>query len=157
METALLIVDVQTSMIDEGPYDAGGLLDRINQLIAAARKAGVVVAFVRDTSVEPDGSVHQALTNSRAISKASRTSCDSFLQTDLEAQLQQRGIRQLVIAGMQTEYCIDTTVRSAAAHGYQVTLVGDAHTTYNSGDLTARRSSLTHNRVLDYFQAGDGT
>lgn len=46
--------------------------------------------------------------------------------------LQARHIGNLVIAGNQTEYCIDTTCRHAASLGYNVTLVRDAHRTWDS-------------------------
>ena len=51
---------------------------------------------------------------------------NSFLHTDLAARLTQANVDQLVICGMMTHMCVDTTVRAASDLGYSVTLIGDA-------------------------------
>ncbi len=53
-----------------------------------------------------------------------------------------------------TQFCIDTTVRSAVAHGYDVTLLSDGHTTGDQGDLTFEQIIAHHNLTLDDFDAG---
>ena len=52
---------------------------------------------------------------------------DAFHETNLHSELESRGIRKLVIAGLQTEYCIDTTCRRASSLGYDIILVENAH------------------------------
>ena len=64
--------------------------------------------------------------------------------------LAERGIRRLVLAGMQTEYCIDTTTRRARSLGYEVVLAADAHSTY-PGALPAEQVIAHHNSVLKAF------
>ena len=54
---------------------------------------------------------------------------DSFEDTDLEARLAERGVGRLVVTGAQTDACIRSTLHGAFTRGYDVTLVGDAHTT----------------------------
>ena len=51
-----------------------------------------------------------------------KTTPDSFLRTDLEAQLTVRDVNHPYICGFASEFCVDTTVRCAAALGYLVTL-----------------------------------
>jgi len=53
-----------------------------------------------------------------------------------------------VIAGMQTEMCVDSACRAAAALDYRVTLVSDGHTTWDTPGLTADRIIAHHNRLL---------
>jgi nicotinamidase-related amidase len=48
---------------------------------------------------------------------------DAFHKTNLHQKLKSKGIEKLVIAGLQTEYCIDTTCRRAYSLGYEVVLV----------------------------------
>jgi nicotinamidase-related amidase len=60
-----------------------------------------------------------------------------FYDTDLDAKLKAADIDALVICGMQTEYCVDATVRSAFERGYRVTVAADAHTTFDSDILPA--------------------
>lgn len=54
---------------------------------------------------------------------------DSFSETDLAGVLESLGVQRLVVAGAQSDYCIRTTTQAAAARGFDVTLVSDAHTT----------------------------
>ena len=54
---------------------------------------------------------------------------DSFEATDLEQLLAERGVGHLVVVGAQTDACIRSTIHGAFTRGYDVTLVGDAHTT----------------------------
>lgn len=77
--------------------------------------------------------------------------CDAFLGTGLDARLRALGIGRLVIAGMQTEFCVDTTTRAAFAHGYKVVLASDAHTTFDSPQLKAPDIVAHHNAVLRGF------
>ena len=59
---------------------------------------------------------------------------DSFEETELEDVLAEAGVGHLVVAGAATDACIRSTIHGAVTRGYDVTLVGDAHTT---GDLTS--------------------
>lgn len=73
---------------------------------------------------------------------------DAFQDTSLQQELASRGIQHLIISGIQTEYCIDTTCRRAYSPGYAVTLVEDAHSTWDTDQLTARQIIDHHNSVL---------
>lgn len=67
---------------------------------------------------------------------------DSFLGTDLHQHLQKNGIKHLVVAGMMSHMCIDTTVRACQSYGYEVTVIEDACTTmalrYNGKNIDAQ-------------------
>lgn len=81
-----------------------------------------------------------------------KTSPDSFSDTILHAELQNYDFEELVVAGLQTEYCIDTTCRRAFSLGYKVTLVEDDHSTWDSSFLKAEEIIIHHNLVLgDWF------
>jgi nicotinamidase-related amidase len=73
---------------------------------------------------------------------------DSFHQTELQALLQKRGIKDLIICGLQSEFCVDTTTRRALALGYPVVLVADGHSTLNNGVLSVAQISAHHNETL---------
>lgn len=62
---------------------------------------------------------------------------DSFEGTDLERVLAEAGVGRLVVAGAQTDACIRSTIHGAFARGYDVTLVGDAHTTEDQSEWGA--------------------
>jgi nicotinamidase-related amidase len=73
---------------------------------------------------------------------------DSFQETELQRELKERDIEHLVIAGIQTEYCVDTTCRRAYSLGYDVVLVQDGHSTWDSEHLDASQIIAHHNNVL---------
>ena len=62
----------------------------------------------------------------------------AFHGTDFDAKLKQAGIDQLIVTGMQSEYCVDSAVRGAYERGYKVTLVSDAHSTFDTKVAKAR-------------------
>lgn len=51
---------------------------------------------------------------------------NSFLQTELESKLREKGITKIVVVGIMTHMCIDATVRAAVDLGYEATLIEDA-------------------------------
>src|SRR5699024_12561463 len=51
---------------------------------------------------------------------------NSFLQTELDSKLKEKGITKVVVVGMMTHMCIDATVRAAVDLGYETTLIEDA-------------------------------
>ena len=71
------------------------------------------------------------------------------------AELAAAGIKQLVICGCMTQYCVDTTVRRAVSLGYDVVLAADGHTTADTGVLRFEQIVAHHNALLDGFDAGE--
>jgi nicotinamidase-related amidase len=156
MKTALLVIDVQTGLFSEQPWNAASVLTKIESLISAARTAGAAVIFVRDSRVNPDGALHARLVVNAGDPIIDKSFCDAFLETRLHGLLEERDIERLVVVGLQSEYCVDTTCRRAASLGYKVTLVADAHTTFDNAQLMAEQIVAHHNLVLSAFPAGSG-
>ncbi|QRY77444.1 cysteine hydrolase [Pseudomonas sp. PDNC002] len=155
MSTALLIIDVQSDLCsgNSACFDIDNVLQRINGMSRAARQAGVPVVLVQHEDDDlPYGSAGWQL-ESRLLAETSdlkvrKTTPDSFLRTELGELLQARGVDHLVICGLQSDYCVDTTTRRALAQGYAVTLVGDAHSTVDNAVLSAAQITAHHNAVL---------
>jgi nicotinamidase-related amidase len=157
MKSALLVIDVQQAACTGrwAMHDADGVVDRINGLAARARAAGVPVIFVQHAEEEgpfqfgADGWQHyDRLDVEHDDIRVHKQASDSFLRTELDDLLKSRGIETLIICGMQSEYCVDSTVRGALARGYPVTLVADGHTTMDNDVLTAAQISAHHNATL---------
>jgi nicotinamidase-related amidase len=156
---ALLVIDVQRGMFADPanqPHDGEGLLHRIASLISEARKNGAAVVFVQHDGGEgdvlaadaPGFALHPDLQPLEAEPVIVKRFCSAFQETGLAALLAARKITEIVVCGMQTEYCIDTTCRSAFERGLKVTLVSDAHTTFDSQSLTAAAIIRHHNTIL---------
>lgn len=164
MVEALLVIDVQVQLVDAAP-DGASMVERLAGLVAQAHEAGVPVIFVRhdgDDGVWLIPDTHGWQVDPRLGGAGSdliirKRACDAFIDTTLGAELAARGIDRLVIGGMQTEYCVDTTVRRAVAEGYNVTLIADGHTTLDSKVLPAATIVRHHNATLNYFGVGDAT
>ena len=58
-----------------------------------------------------------------------KTASDGFYQTGLQAELDRLAIKRLIVCGLQTEFCVDTTCRAAFSRGFEIVLAADAHTT----------------------------
>jgi nicotinamidase-related amidase len=163
-EIALLVIDVQLGMYEESDpvYHGEELLETIGGLIVKARAAGVPVIYVQHSGSEghplhpqaPGWPIHPAIAPASAPDGGGgelvihKRDPDSFQGTDLQSELEARGIKHLVVAGIQTEYCVDTTCRRAYSLGYDVTLVQDGHSTWDTPDLQASQIVAHHNRTL---------
>ncbi|MFF3921042.1 cysteine hydrolase family protein [Paenibacillus lactis] len=159
-KTALLVIDVQNEMFDEGNpvYEGERLLTNIKQLIAKARKDNAPVFYIQhsDEGLEKGSEawrIHADIAPATMDTIIHKTKPDSFYQTTLEDELKRHGIEHLVLAGMQTDLCVDTTCRRAVSMGYRVTLASDAHSTWNNSALTAQQIIDHHNDVLRWFAA----
>ena len=156
MTTALRLIDAQVGFFEgEMPvYEAPAMLDRLMVLAERAREAGVPVVFVRhDAEPSIDGPVHPDLGPLPGEIVVAKLTPDSFQGTTLKMKLDELGVTALVVAGFQTELCIDTTVRRAWSLGYEVTLVADAHSTFDFEDmpLTAEQTIAHHSAILGDF------
>jgi len=157
MKSALLIIDVQRGLFDPlpHPYEADAVVDRINQLSARAREAGMPVVMVQHErlgSALAHGSegwqLQEDLLATGDDILVRKTTPDAFLRTSLAELLVQHGVQRLVICGYATEFCVDTTTRRAAALGYPVVLAADAHTTHDKAHATALQIRTHHNATL---------
>ena len=156
MRTALVVVDMQRSLLEDETWQPDRLLARVSELEGAARAAGVPVFYVVDRRVEPHADLHAQFAPRDTDKRIEKSNCDSFLDTTLKAELDALGIERLVVCGLQTDFCIDTTCRRAASLGYKVTLIADAHSTFDRDYISAEKVIEHHNRILSDFPAGDG-
>jgi nicotinamidase-related amidase len=131
--TALVVIDVQNDVV-RAAYDRDHVVANIAALIDQARAGGVPVVWVQhnDDNLPRDTDGWQyvpELTRSADEPLIHKNYGDSFEATDLEDVLAERKVGRLVVTGAQTDACIRSTLHGAIVRGYDVTLVGDAHTT----------------------------
>lgn len=156
MNTALVIIDVQRALCtgDERVFGIGAVIDRINSLSGRARAAGAPVVFVQHEDDEgafrsgTDGwELADGLVTAPGDLRVRKTTPNSFHRTELQGLLEERSVERVVICGLQTEYCVDTTLRHALTLGYRVVLAADAHSTVD-GVLLAAQVIAHHNHTF---------
>jgi biuret amidohydrolase len=163
--TALINVDLQRCFVQGSPLaspDGPAVVERVNRLARACRQAGALVVHTR-MSVKPDRSdagvvmtelvpaflidlfaegagsaeLHDALEAGPADIILGKPRYGAFHGTDLEQLLRSRGIDTVIITGIATNICCETTAREAAQHDFHVFFVSDATATIEMGGVPA--------------------
>ncbi len=144
-KAALLVVDMQQGLLDKGPWEKGRLVETVNALLRAFRRRGQPVAFVRHddgpgTALAfgaPGWEIARETAPLAGEEVFDKRYNSAFLGTGLESRLQELGAGTVVIVGMQTEYCIDATVKAAFERGFRAVLPEGGVSTFDNGGLTA--------------------
>ena len=140
MNIGLLAIDIQNLMVEEKPYAIEERLQLWRDSLAKARQAGVEVIHVRHRSeelveVSPAWQIHESVAPLAGEVIIDKTYNSAFKETELQAYLDEQGIEQLIIMGMSTNFCIDTTIKVAYELGYQLAVIRDGTTTGFSGKV----------------------
>ena len=161
MKTVLIVIDMQRGSFSpyQERYDTDGLISRINMLAEKVRLSGGKVIFIQHNGPQedphhPDAEGWKLLPNLDVSNEdiiVTKTACDSFLNTDLALHLNGISAERLIITGCATDYCVDTTVRSALARGYLTIVPSDGHTTANRDHLDAVSIIAHHNSIWADF------
>jgi nicotinamidase-related amidase len=150
--TGLLVVDMQVGLF-EGTvrFDADGVVRRINALARAVRAKGGVVVFIQHEDEgdfvhdAPGWQLLPALDSRPEDIYIRKTACDSFYRSELDEVLRELQITRLLVTGCATDFCVDTTIRSAASKDYEIVVIADGHTTADRPHLPAEKIIEHHN------------
>ncbi len=149
MDKALIVIDVQESFRRRPLWhavDNPEIVDRVGELVAAARAAGDLVVWVLHAepgtgTVFDPASGHVRLIEGLAPEAGeptlTKTSHNAFTTTNLHQLLTARGVREIVVCGIRTEQCCETTARVGSDLGFAVTFVTDATATFPSPHWSA--------------------
>ena len=160
MNRALLVIDVQESFRAQPSWSEMAnqqITEPVGRLVDAARAAGERVVWLLHAEPGAGGVFDPAGGDVRIMAELkpdgdepviTKTSVNAFTTTNLQQQLVQQGIREVVICGIRTEQCCETTARVAGDLGFDVTFVTDATTTSGIAGLTAEEIIDRTERVL---------
>lgn len=153
---ALINVDMQNCFVEGSPLaspDGPALLQRVNGLADACRRAGILVVHTRGwmrrdgsdlgvmgelvppfivalyTEGEPSAELHAGLVVDDADIVLDKPRYGAFHGTDLEQILRNRGIDTVIVSGIATNICCETTAREAAQHDFRVFFLADGTAT----------------------------
>jgi nicotinamidase-related amidase len=141
MNRALVVIDVQESFRQRPIWAASSapdIAERVARLVAASRAAGDLVVWVLHTEPGTGGVFDPTLGYVRLMDglaplddepTLTKTSHNAFTTTNLQQVLTLHGVRHVMVSGIRTEQCCETTARVASDLGYDVTFVIDATAT----------------------------
>jgi len=164
MKTALVIIDIQNDYFPAGNYELVNSVKaslKAKDLLEHFRQRNLTVVHVRHLSVRPGSTyfipgtegaeIHasvQPLPDEKIVTK---NYPNGFRETDLHDYLQEEEIEHLVISGMMTHMCIDSTARAGKDLGYRITIAEDACATK---DLIFQEHKIPAQEIHQAFMAG---
>lgn len=155
-DTALMVVDVQKLITIDALYNFNAFRESLAKLIAEARSSGTEVIYVRH-----DGGKGSPLTKGNeghnvadfAAPKADEKIFDKtvnspFRDSGLLEYLRSKGIKKLIVTGLQTDYCIDATVKCGFDHGFEIIVPENCNTTFTNNYMTGEQTYHYYNDFM---------
>ena len=152
----LLVVDTQKLITNSDLYQFDIFKTNVKMLIETARKNGVDIVFVR----HDDGVGHeltkgtlgyeiyedfQPMPNERIFDK---TVNSPFKDTGLLAYLNNKEEDTIIVVGLQTEYCIDATIKAGFEHGFKMIVPSNCNTTFDNNFMSAEETYKYYNEFI---------
>jgi nicotinamidase-related amidase len=142
-KTALLLIDIQNDYWNPPRVPRERFVDAARELLALAREHGIAVVHVQQARRDPGKpgfqpgtpgfEIHESVRPLEGEARVVKHTPGSFFETNLEELLRDAGIENVIVSGIQTQKCCDTTTREASARGYRCFFASDAVETF---DLT---------------------
>jgi len=149
----LLVIDMQKGLVDEDLYAFDTFMDRTVRLVDAARKNNVEVIFVQhDAGIDSGMSVEDeafelvdqvAPKEGEKVFVKTINSC--FGNKDFKQYMKRQEDKRLMIIGLQTNYCIDATVKSAFERGFTVIIPEGTNSTFDNDYMTGETTYRYYN------------
>jgi isochorismate hydrolase len=163
--SALLVLDMQANFLDASSHafvpSAVTMLPRLSGLATAYSTCGLSVIYTRHVNTPANAGLmatwwRDLIVQDSPLSQITpefdlshehvleKSQYDAFYHTGLEALLRSRGIDQVVIGGVMTHLCCETTARAAFMHGFEVFFLVDGTATYTAAYHQASLLNLSH-------------
>jgi nicotinamidase-related amidase len=154
--TALLVIDAQVLITNEKLYAFEEFRANVALLIAEARRNSVEVIYVRH-----DDGVGKPLSKGNAgfeiyygfVPEQGETIFDKtvnspFRNSGLLEYLRENGVERLIVTGLQTDYCIDATVKCGFEHGFKMIVPEHCNSTFDNNYMTAEQTYNYYNSFM---------
>jgi len=141
MKKALVIIDMQNDYFAGGKMELVGMdeaLDNTLRLIEFAQEKRYAIFFIQHIALRENATFFLAKSEGAELHKdfnaedgiiIQKHYPNSFRETTLLQELEDKGIKNLIVCGAMTHVCVDTTVRAGFDLGYKIELVNDASAT----------------------------
>ncbi|MCL0075285.1 isochorismatase family protein [Dehalococcoidia bacterium] len=183
--SALVIVDMQRYFLEDSSHAfipaARAIVPRLTKLIQAYSQHGLPIVFTRHLNTDANAGMMSRWWQDliRADDPASeiipefdlsqgvvieKSQYDAFYETALDEMLREKGVTQIVICGVMSHLCCETTARSAFVRGFEVFFTVDGTATYTEAFHRATLLNLAHgfavpvfiDEVLSFFSLAQG-
>nr|WP_312291510.1 cysteine hydrolase family protein [Clostridium chromiireducens] len=152
----LLVVDTQKLITNEKLYKFDTFVSNVKELIKKARESNIEVIYVRhddgvgsELTKGTDGfeiyEEFQPINEEKIFDKNVNS---SFKGTGLLEYLTNKGEKDVIIVGLQTDYCIDATIKCGFEHGFNVIVPAYTNTTVDNKFMSAENSYKYHNEFM---------
>ena len=140
----LIVIDMQKALLDDELYNLNGLLENISKLIETARENRVEVIYVQHDAGEGSGfsvgdeafEIADEVAPQAGEKVFVKRASSSFTNREFAAYLEKEEGDTLLIVGLQTNFCIDATVKSAFERGYDVFIPEGTNSTFDNDYMT---------------------
>lgn len=135
---AVIVIDVQNDYFPNGKMELSGSVkagEKIAEYLKIAREKNIEVIYIQHISVREGAGffikgsegvkIYEGITPMKKEKIFQKNYPNSFRDTGLYEYLKSKKISNLIICGMMTQMCIDTTVRAAFDLGFKVTVLAD--------------------------------
>lgn len=156
---ALLVLDMQVGLVHgpQKPWRCETLLDTVNALMDKAHNAGAPVFLARHTgpvgsAIEPGSPLTEVVQELKLLGGETvfdKQRPNAFASTGLADNLRACGATGVVITGLKTQYCVDSTCRAARDLGFDAVLIADGHSCSDTPVINAQDIVAHHNATLD--------
>ena len=149
----LLVIDMQKALVDDELYAFDTFMDRTVRLIGAARERGVEVIYAQHDAGTGSGlsagdegfEIADEVRPAPGEKVFVKTINSCFGNADFRAYMEQQEDKRLMIVGLQTNYCIDATVKSAFERGYEVIIPEGTNSTFDNDYMTGETAVKYYN------------
>lgn len=152
----LLVVDTQKLITNQNLYNFNVFESNVKKLIAKARENGVEIIFVRHddgagaelTKGTPGFEIYEGFKPHQNEMIFDKTVNSSFKDTGLPEYLKERNVQTVIVVGLQTDYCIDATVKCGFEHGFKMIVPENSNSTFDNAFMSAKESYRYYNEFM---------
>lgn len=152
----LLVIDVQKGITDNRLYAYDAFIDNMTQIIDTARKNNVEIIYVQHddgpgsgfTEGDRDYEIADQVAPAQNEKIYAKTINSCFGNHELTKYLEQTGEKELMITGLQTNFCIDASVKSAFERGYKVIIPDGTNSTFDNDYMDAKTTYRYYNEMM---------
>lgn len=152
----LLVVDTQRLITNTDLYNFIEFENNVKKLIAAARDNGVEVIYIRHddgigaelTKGTVGFEIYEGFQPEQGEVIFDKTVNSSFNGTGLLEYLKEKKEQTVVVVGLQTDYCIDATIKCGFEHGFKMIVPQNANSTFDNDFMSAEASYKYYNEFM---------